>query len=47
MTEQELRALVALLQRIPVTLAEGLFVEQLVAKLAAEVKAKATRENLD
>ena len=41
MTEKELRALVALLQRIPVTLAEGLWIEQLVARLAAEIKAKA------
>lgn len=39
MSEQELRALVKLLERIPVTLAEGLFIEQLVARLAAEIKA--------
>lgn len=43
MSEQELRALVKLLERIPVTLAEGLFIEQLVARLAAEIKAKADR----
>ena len=38
MTEQELSALVALLNRAPMTAAEGLWLQALVARIAAQIK---------
>lgn len=40
MTDQELQALVILLQRIPMTLAEQLWLQDFIQELAAEIKAK-------
>lgn len=45
-TEHELNALVDLLNRVPMSRIEALWVQMLVARLAAEIKAK-DREHLD
>jgi hypothetical protein len=43
MTERELAALVALLNRTPMTPAEALWIQELIARLEAQIKqAKAT-----
>jgi len=47
MTEIELQALIELLRRLPMTAAEQLWVQALIGRLAAEIKAKADRGNLD
>ncbi|MBK9003475.1 MAG: hypothetical protein IPM41_06320 [Sphingomonadales bacterium] len=44
MTEHELQALVDLLNRTPLSRSEALWVQQLMARLAAEIKAKAGRQ---
>jgi len=47
MTEREYSALIAILNRAPVSEAEALWLNALLARLAAEIKAKANREHLD
>lgn len=47
MSEQEFQALVQILIRAPVSQAEALWLNALLARLAAEIKAKANREHLD
>ena len=48
MNENELKALIDLLRRLPMTPAEQLWVQALIGRLAAEIKAKAAdRGNLD
>jgi len=45
--EHEYKALVDILNRAPVSQAEALWLTTLLARLAAEIKAKADREHLD
>jgi len=48
MSEREYRALVAILNRAPVSEAEALWVNELLARLAAEIKkAKVDHAHLD
>lgn len=46
MTEPELNALIDLLNRVPMSRVEALWVQMLIARLAAEIKAKADRETM-
>ena len=45
MNEHEYSALVGILNRAPVTQAEALWLNTLLTRLAAEIKAKADRQN--
>ena len=47
MTEHEYKALIDILNRAPVSQAEALWLNALLARLAAEIKAKVDRGNLD
>jgi len=46
-SERELSALAALLSRTPMTPAEALWAQELVTRLTAEIKAKATKATDD
>lgn len=45
MTEQEFQALVSILARAPLTPVEALWVNALLARLEAEIKAKAANDS--